>query len=56
MKKEFKTLSLKRLTIARINVNELQKIQGGSSDPTDPDHNADPEMSREQGCTYSIFQ
>lgn len=56
MKKEFKTLNLKKLTIAKINTSELMKIQGGSSDPTDPDHNADPELSREMGCTYSIFQ
>ena len=55
MKKEFKTVSLKRLIIARINSNELKNIQGGSSDPTDPDPHANPELSREMGCTYSHF-
>ncbi|WP_299768547.1 hypothetical protein [uncultured Dokdonia sp.] len=55
MKKEFKTLNLKKLTIAKINTSELLKIQGGSSDPTDPDPHTDPELSREMGCTYSHF-
>ena len=56
MKKEIKTLNLKKLTIAKINVNELRQIQGGSSDPTDPDPHADPELSRQNNCTYSLFQ
>ncbi|GGG34454.1 hypothetical protein GCM10011344_39020 [Dokdonia pacifica] len=56
MKKEFKTLNLKKITIAKMNTSELMKIQGGSSDPTDPDPHADPELSRQNGCTYSLFQ
>jgi hypothetical protein len=56
MKNDFKKLGLKKLTIARISLNELNSIQGGSSDPTDPDPHADPELSREMNCTYSHFQ
>ena len=56
MKNNFKKLKLEKLTIARININELRKIQGGSSDPTDPDPHADPNLSREMNCTYSHFQ
>jgi bacteriocin-like protein len=38
MKNDFKKLSLKKLTIARISTNELKSIEGGSSiPPTDQD-------------------
>lgn len=54
MKKKFKTLSLKKLTIARVSVGELQKIQGGSSAPSDPDTDIDHNISMEiENCTYS---
>ena len=58
MKKEFKTLSLEKLTIARISSHDLQKVQGGSSDFTDPDpHTVDPELNTgERDTTYSHFQ
>ncbi len=56
MKSELRKLKLEKLTIARITTSGLKNIQGGSSDPTDPDHTADPELSREMGCTYSLFQ
>lgn len=54
MKSDFKKLSFKKLTIARIDVNKLKSIQGGSSAPTDPDTDIDHNLSMEiEGCTYS---
>jgi hypothetical protein len=47
MKKRIETLKLEKLTIARIAINELIKIQGGSSDPTDPDPTAPIYRTRE---------
>lgn len=35
--KQEKTISLKKLTIAKINNYSMRKIQGGDCDPTEPD-------------------
>lgn len=54
MKKSLKQLDLKKLTIAKISRNELTRVQGGSSDPTDPDPNVGPFVTKEvETCTFS---
>ncbi len=54
MKNDFKRLSFKKLTIARIDMDQLKNIQGGSSAPSDPDTDIAHHVSMEmEGCTYS---